>query len=265
MYDNEDYDTRDGRLPTDLVLIARGEAPLRDAFLTLSYYGEVQAQAAKELFEREVWAVTALIEESIAIWNHLTSPTLQFRPDGSGPEQYRLELGRFAHLVALSAPTEGERALIAAALPCWARVARHPERELSGSKGPLGCSYEPISVAEAVATLGFRRIQARIEAATREAGAALVAEAQSQEERRAQLISVERMLGWQSEAAPVGDRTRLSRMLLAFITHDRCMWLVAAAFLALLVIPLCIVVGVPLASLATVSSVGLFIWRCWLT
>lgn len=245
---------------SDLEQVAQDEVSLRDAFLTLAHYQDVHLRMAKELLEREVWVVCVLMEESGPIWNQLTSPTLQFLPNWGGSERSHIELGHFSHLAALNAPDEDERTLIAACSPCWARVSRQVERESRGYSGPLACRYEPISLEAAVATLGLERILAQIEAATREAGAAVLAEARCQEERGAQLLRVERMPGCQADPAPEAPRSLSIPLLLSLATR-RGVWLAVATCLALLIVPLCFLFNLPVI-LALMPTMCVLVWRC---
>ncbi len=186
----------------DLQRAACSEAMLDQAFHTFAYYQEEQARAEADLLERETWTLTTILNASEPIWAHKANSTLRFAPEQSGrPLPYHLELGRFAHLAALEEPSADEQALIDAAPCCWARVSPHVERQLAGQTGALACSYVRISIAEAVSLLGFGRIMAQIEAATRETGQALLATAQAQDERQQRLLAVERMLGWAPDPA----------------------------------------------------------------
>lgn len=181
--------------PGALKRLAGGALPLDEAFLTLARYGEEQARSAADVQARECWAVTAVLARSVPLWERLARPTLRFATSqGEETAPSWLEVGRFAHLGALVAPTAEERTLIAAPAPCWARVAAHTERVDAGCVGALACSYTPVSIAEAVAVLGCRRILTQIEGAARAAGAALLAATEEQAERQAYLLTVERML-----------------------------------------------------------------------
>jgi hypothetical protein len=99
-------------------------------------------------------------------------------------------------LAGLVAPSKDEHALIAAGTPCWAQVAPHRVQQLVGGSGALGCTYTPDSVAEAIAILGFERILIQIEAFTSATGWGLLAQVVMQQDRQAQLVAVERELGW---------------------------------------------------------------------
>jgi hypothetical protein len=139
-------------------------------------------------------------------------------------------VGYFAHLAALDAPTAAERELIAATAPCWARVYPHEDRQRAGQSGALACSYVPIPMAEAVATLGLERIL-------------------TQDERQARLLRAERALGWEPApadapvAAAMPIRTRLVLALLE--PGSRARLALGAAFLGLVLILLCLLVGIP--------------------
>jgi hypothetical protein len=142
--------------------VGSGQAALPAAFQSLADYQDELARAAADMREREVWALTALLAISGPLWHDPARPLLRFLPDCS--DQPYLALGSYAHLRGLVAPSADEQALIAATTPCWARVAPHRERQLAGGSGALGCSYLPVSIAEAVAILGFERILTQIEA-----------------------------------------------------------------------------------------------------
>ncbi len=179
--------------------VARGEVPLSEAMLTVAYYAGEQALAEADLLERETWALTALLDRCAPIWQHLADPILRFPPDCA--DQPRLELGTFAHLATLSAPSPDEQALITARTPCWARVSSALAPERAQQAGALAYSYGAISTAEAIAIVGFRRILSQLTAVTRSAGQALVTEAQNQRDRQAQLTETETMLGVAPEPA----------------------------------------------------------------
>ena len=250
-------------LPEELRQVARGEAALAEAMLTLARYAEEQALTAADLLERETWALTAILERSMPIWRHLPNPTLRFVPDHS--DQPRLELGSFSHLAALIAPSADEQALIAATAPCWARVSSAPERQVAGQTGALACSYVAISPAEAVATLGLGRILTQIEVATRTAGQALVAQAQAQRDRQSQLLRAERMLGVDPDPAtmPTDCSRPISRRLALLLLESAKPVRLALAgvlwgFIAILT---CFLVGIPQAIPAVlVSGVGALLW-----
>jgi len=236
----QEHDRR--ALPEDLRRAARGEAALDEAFETLAHYQEELARIATDVLERETWVLTAIIIRSGPIWDHLRCPTLRFVPDR--PDEPYLELGIFSHLAGLAAPSADEQALIADPAPRWARVSPHHERRLAGGTGALACSYVPVSVAEAVATLGLGRILAQIEAATRTTGQALLAQAQNQRERQARLLGVERMLGWEPDPTEASlDRTTTARthlLLLVLGQGGPAWWALGAALVGLVVILVCL-------------------------
>ena len=244
--------------PEELRRAANGEIAVAEVLLTLAQHQEEQARTAADLLERETWALTAILERSAPLWRHLPDHTLRFVPDH--PAAPVLEVGCFSHLAALIAPSVDEQALLAATTPCWARVAGAPERRRAGQTEALARSYVLISVAEAVATLGFGRILAQIEAATRTAGQALLAQAQVQRERQARLLGVERMLGWEpdpTEAPPDGAtavRTHLLPLLLG--QGGLARWAPGAALVALTVILVCLLFGIPQAVLALMVGGG---------
>jgi hypothetical protein len=220
---------------TDLRQAAHGELPLSEAFHTLAHYSEEQASTATDLLTREAWALSMILDASAPVWRHIPMPTLRLvQEDGSArPAAYHLEVGHFAHLAGLMAPTEGEQTLIAATTPCWAKVYPHHIRREAGYTGALARSYVPISVAEAVSILGFAKIMAQIDAAARAAGQALLAEAQAQQERHERLLLTERMLGWEpppmtSETPALPTMTRLALLLLGRGEH---VWLAAGTAL----------------------------------
>jgi hypothetical protein len=205
--------------------------------LTLAHYQEEQARTAADLLERETWALTAILTRSEPIWRQLPNPTLRFVL--SHPDELHLELGSYSHLAALVAPTVDEQALIAATLPCWARVLPASQRRVAGQAGPLACSYVGISVAEAVATLGFGRILDRIEGAARTAGQAMLARAQVERERQARILSVEQMLGWGPDPADVRlDRTKTARTRLVLLLLGQDGRVQATVLLGLMVVVL---------------------------
>ncbi len=234
-------------LPEELRRAARGEAVLTEALLTLAQHQEEQARTAADLLERETWALTAILERSAPIWGYLPDSTLRFVPDHS--DAPHLELGLFSHLAARVVPRAGEETLMAVTTPRWARVYTCPRQQAAGQTEAPVRIYVPISVAEAAATLGFGRILAQIEVATRTAGRALLAEAQAQRERQARLLGVERMLGWEPdpvEAPPDGAttaRTRLVLMLLGQAGPAR--WAPVTALVALTVILVRLFLGIP--------------------
>jgi hypothetical protein len=197
--------------PTDLDRVAGGLVPLDEAFLTLARYQEEHARAAAALRESETWALTALLARSAPIWQEPARPTLRFEvSQPAGPAPYHLELGGFAHLAALAGPTVEEQALVTAPVPSWARVTARLGRQQAGHASALAYFYTPMDTSEAIELLGCRRILARIEEATRAAGQVQLAEAQSQAERRACLLVVERMLRVAPDLAvePHGARAR---------------------------------------------------------
>lgn len=251
----------------DLRCAAYSEATLQEAFLTFLRSQEEQAHTAADLLDREVWATTALLEASDALWDHLAEPTVRFAPDDrDAAEPCYLELGRFRHLAALISPSEDERRLLATEGAAWARIAPHRERQLAGETGALACGYVVISTAEAVAALGFGRILDQIEAATRSAGTALLAEAKSQKERQVQLARVERMLGWDSDPSCASYEAALpaaTRLLLSLAGQGGRNWVVwAAMILGVIVLMLCLLIGIPHILLALVpAGPGLFIWK----
>ena len=234
-------------LPEELRQAARGEAALTEALLTLAHHQEEQARTAADLLERETWALTAILERSAPIWRHLPQPTLRFVPDR--PDAPHLELGLFSHLATLVAPSASEHALLAATTPRWARVYTCHAQQPAGQADAPVRTYVPISVAEAVATLGLGRILAQIEAATRATGRALLAEVQTQRERQARLLGVERMLGWEPdpmEAPPNGATAAGMRLvLLALGQGGFARWAPGAALVALTVILVPLLLGIP--------------------
>jgi hypothetical protein len=156
-------------------------------------------RTAADLLERETWALTAILDRSAPIWQHLANPVLRFPPERI--DQPCLELGTFSHLAGLIAPSADEQVLIAATAPRWARVSPALERQQAEQTGALACSYVAISAAEAVAILGFGRILSRLAAATRTAGQTLATQAQNQRDRQVQIMQTERQLGVALEPA----------------------------------------------------------------
>lgn len=183
-------------LPTkDLERIVHRATPLDTAFQTLARHQEEQDRIAEDLLEREIWALSEILARSGPLWNQPTRPTLRFDIVQLGdPAPFHLELGSFAHLAALVAPTAEEQELTRTPAPCWARVTLNPARQIAGQSGALACSYVPIATAEAIAVVGFPQILGRVEDATRVTGKALLVEAHQQAERQARLLAVERML-----------------------------------------------------------------------
>jgi hypothetical protein len=259
--------TERGReLPEDLWRVAEGEAGLYEAFHTLSLVQDDQARSAADLHERETWAATLLIGASAAIWSNVPSPTLRFvistPPDA---EQCHVELGRFGHLAALSAPSVQEQELAACATPSFALVYAHQERRSAGCTGALGYSYVPITIADAVSLLGFSRVLTQIEAATRMAGKALLSVAESQGGRHSKLVQVERMFNWAPVPAAAGDVVARGRtnLVLALMGQTDRQWLMpVAASLGIMAGLTYVLAGVGYALLALfVIVVGLAVWR----
>ena len=120
-------------LHEDLRRASRGEVGVYAAFQTLLQVQEEQARAAADLIEQETWALTLIIGASEAIWRLLPGQTLRFALDTpTRAEGASLELGRFAHLATLDAPSSEEHTLIAAPTPCVARAEPHKERQAAG-------------------------------------------------------------------------------------------------------------------------------------
>jgi hypothetical protein len=208
-----------------------------------------------------------IISASSAIWSRLAVPAVPFVLDHPlGPEPFHLALGQFTHLAALSDPSPEEQTLINSPTPCFARVYPHQQRLLAGYSGPLACSYVPITVAEAVNALGFARILAQVDAATRTAAQALMSEDIAQTERNLQLLRLERMLGWEPDPAldAEGEAARpTTRLMLALIGADDRQWLVpASASVGLVAVLTYMLLGIPYALLAVlVVVVSLVIWK----
>jgi len=207
------------RLPPDpLRKVAAQGGSIFETFQAIAYYQEEQERIAADLLERETWAVSRMLTAGAPIWNQNPALTLSFPLEQSGESvPYRLELGLFSRLAALSAPTPGEQELIASTTPCWARVAPHLERHLAGCTEELACSYVPIPMAEAVKLLGLDRIVDQLEAATRAAGQAVLNEARIQEDRQARLLAIERMFGWEVDPKVDPETARRARMTLALL------------------------------------------------
>jgi hypothetical protein len=230
--------------------------------LTLALYQEEQARTAAALLERETWVLTAILERSAPIWQYLPTPTLRFVPDQPGAAH--LELGHFSHLATRVAPRAGEPALMAATTPRWARVSTDHKQHLPEQAEALVHTYVPISVAEAVATLGLGGILTQIELATRTAGQALLAQAQAQRERQVQIRRGERMLGYEPEPAdamPAGTRS-LPTLLLLLLVGPAGLLALGGALWALTAVLVCFLFGIPGALLTLLlGSVGLLVWR----
>jgi hypothetical protein len=154
-------------------------------------------------------------------------------------------------LAALISPSDDEQTLITSTVPCWARVTQAQHRELSGQTGAFSRSYVPISVAEAVSTLGFGWILTQIEVATVRAGQALLAEAETQQERTVHLSRVERMLGVDSESSttPADFSTPIRRLLVLTLLAPAGQVRLAPAIVlwGIMVILVCFLFGIPQA------------------
>jgi hypothetical protein len=209
------------RIPPDPIRKVNGQGgSLFETFQAIAYYQEEQERAAADLLERETWAVSRMLLASAPIWHQNPGLTLSFSLDQPGEAvPYRLELGRFSHLEGLPAPSAEEKELMASPTPCWARAAPNLERQLAGCTGPLACSYMTVSMAEAVKCLGLDRIVDQLEAATRTAGQAVLNEAHTQDDRRARLLAVERMFGWETE--PEVDPAAATRVQVALALLGR--------------------------------------------
>jgi hypothetical protein len=237
--------------------------PLGEAFQTLALQQEVQALGAVELLEREIWVVTAILATSGPIWRQLPQPTISFPLRSSqGPATCHLEVGIFAHLAALDAPSPDELELIAAAGPCWARVYPHNDRRLAGQSGAMACSYVPIPVAEAVALLGLETILTQLETATRAAGRSLLDNAAVQALRWTQVARAEHTLGWGANPpveVPAPTLSLCSRLALVLASQERLV--LGTAYLALLAILLCLLGVLPeLLAALSLGAAGLVIW-----
>lgn len=248
-------------LPEDLRRAAQGEIGLVDAIHAIIRRHELQACTAADLLERETWALAAILAAGGPLWDRLASPTLRFLIDQvPEPTLYYLELGRFSHLQSLIDPSPDELALVAATAPCWAKVYPHHDRQRAGQKGALACSYVRIGAGEAVAMIGFNRIITQIEVAVARAGAALLAEAQAQNERQERLLRVERMLGWESSPGAPGEVSVTARACVALMGGGGRLAL-GAAGLGLVAIMVGMLIGIPSALLIVVlSGSGLFLW-----
>jgi hypothetical protein len=248
----------------DLRRTARGEIALNESFLVIGWCAEEQRLAAANLLEREVWVMRALLEASDAIWGRLPSPTLRFALDGHDLDAPHLQLGRFAHLAALAAPSAAEQQLIEATKPCWARATPDRERQRAGFAGPLALAYEPVSDEEAVRTLSYQRIMSQLEETTRTAAKLTLAEALSQQERLARLRYTEEILGWRPEPATAGDAALPlgTRLLLATVGHGSYRPAASLACLGLLGLVLYFLIGTPQA-LIVLLLLGpcLLIWQ----
>jgi hypothetical protein len=216
--------------PIALERMVRRPVPLDEAFLAFARFQEEQARLAAELLERERWALTLLLARSAPLWRQAGLRTLRFAVGlPAAPAPYHIELGSFAHLAALAEPSAEEQALVAGPVPSWARVAPHPERQQEGQSGALTGAYFPIETAEAVATLGFRRIVAQLEDASQTAAMALLAEARAQAERERCLLAVEHMLHVAPEPAPspeVHQAALPMRLLLPLMDPSGRAWFV---------------------------------------
>jgi hypothetical protein len=154
--------------------------------------------------------------------------------------------------------------LLAATPPRWARVYTYHKQQPPGQAGALVHTYVPTSATEAVATLGLGRILTQIELATRTAGRALLAQAQAQRERQAQIWRAERTLGWEPEpahAAHAGARA-LPTLLLLLLLGPACLLALGGALLGLAAVMVCFFFGLPAAVLTfLLGGVGLLVWR----
>ena len=254
--------------PSDMELrrAAQGSASLYEAFHTFARYQDAHAHAAADLFEREIWAMTVIVNASDTLWVQPASPTLRFAiPGPTGPAPYHLELGRFAHLAALTAPKPEEQVLISAATPGWARVHLDQERLRAGHTGALACAYVPISTGEAVATLGFGRILSQIESRAWATGKTLLAQAEEQCARERRVLQVERALGWVPEpvaTAPHAQPMR-TRLMLALLQEGRALRLtLSMGLLGVVLVLLSIAIGIPHALLLLLlAGPALLIWN----
>ena len=247
-------------LPEELGRGARGEIALAEVMLTLAQHQEEQARTAADLLARETWALTMILERSAPIWRHLPDPTLRFVPDH--PDAPHLEVGCFSHLAALISPSMDEQALIAATVPCWAQVSPAQQRRLAGQTGLFARSYVLISVAEAVTTLGFGRILAHLEVATRTAGQTLLTQAEVQRERQAQLLRVERMLGVEPEPPqPPADCAWALPVRLLLCPSGFGGLALSGVLWGIMAILVCVLFGIPQAVLGVVlRGAGLLVW-----
>lgn len=202
-----------------------------EAFQTFQLSHDEQVHASADLLDKEIWAITGILGASGWLWGQLPTPTLSFALDSpSAAEAPHLELGTYAHLAALEAPSCAERALATATAPCFARVSAHPDRSPTGATGALAYSYVPVSLSEAVATLGCKRIVTEIEAATRRVGEALLGEAETQRERQAYLRGIERKLGWDpvTDVLTVPTSVKAHLALFSGVQSEDC-WLAFGA------------------------------------
>jgi hypothetical protein len=240
---------------------AQGDVVLAEAMLTLAHYQEEQARTAAALLERETWVLTAILERSAPIWRYLPTATLRFALDPPGATH--LELGHFSHLAPLVTPRADEPAVIATT-PRWARVSTRPKEQHAEQTGAFVHTYMPISVTEAVATLGLGRILTQLELATRTAGQALLTQAQAQRERQAQIRRAEHMLGYESETAQAvhaGTRA-LPALLLLLLMGPAGLLALGGVLWALMLVMVCFLFGIPAALLTLLlGSVGLLVWR----
>jgi hypothetical protein len=148
-----------------------------------------------------------------------------------------------------------EQILIAATTPRWARVYAAPERQSAGYKGALACSYQAISPAEAVVTLGFGRILTELEVATRRAGQTMVDQMYNQQERRARLAGVEQLL---LHVTPEPRRSWAAHITLKLLDSSLALdrLLLGGVIWAMLLLLLSFLVGLNLTAFLVLLGVG---------
>ena len=104
-------------VPRALERVARGDVVLTEALLMLAQQQDEQVRSAADLLEREIWALTAILELCAPIWRDLPQPTLRFAPDR--PDGPHLELSLISHLATCAGSRAGDQAAVAAVTPRW--------------------------------------------------------------------------------------------------------------------------------------------------
>jgi hypothetical protein len=209
-------------VPDQLRQVATGTMTLPGAFVVLTCYQEEQTRIESDLRDREIWALTALLEAGGTLWTHFDRPTLVFRLPGS--DNVHLEVGHFSHLATLCEPSPEEQLLAMSSGVTWAKVSPHAGRYATGQRGPLAYSYVPIPMADAVAILGFGAIVRELEAVTRSAGSVMLQRAQALQERQAQLVTLERAIGWEAEGSLERAEPASRHGLQGFLAHGLAVW-----------------------------------------
>lgn len=250
----------------DLLRSSRAQTDLAEAFQIVGLAHEEGERTTADLREREIWAMTLLVEASAPLWRPLPSPTIRFETrEQLGLEKSHIELGRFTRLAQLIDPSEEETSLARADAPRFARVYPHHERRAAGATGALACSYVPLSVADGVGAAGFTAILNALEAATRASCQTLLTEYQAASARHDQVRRVESMLGWEHDVGtsePIGDHPVERKVMLGLLARAEEGWLMpAAASVGVMALICGMVLGMPFALLLLLLAVvSLTVW-----